>query len=371
VDRGISGGGIDPADAELGKLAIEKYKIPIDATDLTDNSIIRIGADQAGKLPFSGARPAVKAKQEAWQGGILTEMGEPGAVRFTPGVMSSAAGRIGKTLDDVTARTTVPEPEATTLLDDLGKIIPEAEQSGIDAHLPSLTKQIRSIADMIGKNNGTLTGEQYQTLTKTGAPLDRLESHADPNVRHFAGRISKALDDAFARSAAPGDREAFQEARYQFRVMKTVEQLVAGSRTGDITPDAFMQAVKNSSRRFDSSTGGMAYTGGGNIGELARIGKLMRAPPQTGTAERATINALTAGAVGGAPFVVNPWIAATLPATLAANRAAGGYLRSNALASRLIEGAIGPEVTRPNELMRSLQTSGVTGLEAEMQKLRR
>ena len=31
-----------------------------------------------------------------------------------------------------------------------------------------------------------------------------------------------------------------------------------------------MNAVKTASRRFDPDTGGLAYTGGGNMGELAR-----------------------------------------------------------------------------------------------------
>ena len=88
-------GGISKPDAELGRLALDKYNIPIGAPDLTDNSLIRIGADQAGKLPFSGAAPAAAAKQAAWQGAIATEMGDPTATSFTPDVMDASRQRIG------------------------------------------------------------------------------------------------------------------------------------------------------------------------------------------------------------------------------------------------------------------------------------
>jgi hypothetical protein len=77
---------------------------------------------------------------------------------------------------------------------------------------------------------------------------------------------------------------------------------------------------------------------------LARIGKLMRASPNSGTADRATINVLASlGATGGA-YAINPSLALGVPAAMAANRMAGSYLRSGALANRLIEGAAPTQV---------------------------
>src|SRR5215472_5207212 len=51
-------GGVSQADASLGRLAQDKYQIPIGAPDLSDNQLNRTMIDQAGKLPFSGARGA-------------------------------------------------------------------------------------------------------------------------------------------------------------------------------------------------------------------------------------------------------------------------------------------------------------------------
>ena len=360
-------GGISKGDAELGRLALDKYQIPIGAPDLTDNSLIRIGADQAGKLPFSGARPAADAKQSAWQGAIAKEMGDPNATAFTPDVMNATKTRVGQAFDNAAASTSIPPAETTTLSQGLDRIMPDASQVLTDAELKPLQTQIDNIKDLIAKGNGTLSGEAYQALTRAKAPLDLAEGSTNPNVAHYAGMIRDHLDDAFQRSASPDVQDALSQARYQYRVMRTIDPLVAGSRDGNITPDGFMQKVLTASRRSDAPTGGMAYTGGGNIGELARIGKLMRAPPQTGTADRMLINAAAVGGTGGlAALAAHPATAVTVPLGLAVNRLAGSYLRSGATANRLIQAAL-PDAGQPNQLMDALKTSGVTALANQYQ----
>jgi hypothetical protein len=360
-------GGISKPDAELGQLALSKYNIPIGAPDLTDNTLIRIGADQAGKLPFSGARPAAAAKQAAWQGAIANEMGEPGSTSFTPDVMNAAKSRIGQVFNDAAASTSIPPDETSVLSQGLAKILPDASQVLTEAELKPLALQIDNINSLIAKGNGTLSGDAYQALTRAKAPLDLAESSTNPNVAHYAGMIRDELEDAFQRSAPPEVRDALSQARYQYRIMRTIDPLVAGSRDGNITPDAFMQKVLTASRRFDSPTGGMAYTGGGNIGELARIGKLMRAAPQTGTADRMLVNLMAAGGTGAiGALAANPSMALTVPAGLVANRLAGSYLRSGAAANRLIQAAL-PDAGRPNPLMDAFHTSGVTALANQYQ----
>lgn len=368
VGRALSGasGGASVPDAALGKLARDKYAIPITAPDMSDNSLYRISTNQLGKLPFSGAGAADAAKREAWQSAIAAEMGQP-AKAFTPDVMNAAKSRIGQAFDDVAARTSIPPAQTATLASDLAPIIPLAERNLGPQELIPLRKEIDHITGLIAKNNGTLSGEAYQALTRSKAPLDLAESSANPNVAHYAGLIRDAVDDAFVRSASPADQAALTEAKYQYRIMRTIDPLVAGSRDGRISPDAFMQKVLTASRKFDSPTGGMAYTGGGNIGELARIGKLMREPPQTGSADRALINFATLGLAGGGAATLNPVMAATVPAALAANRASGAYLRSGFLANRLIESSMNPPPVRPNALL----TSGVVAGEDRLRQLER
>jgi len=349
--RAIRGnaGGLSVPEAQLGQLAIQKYGIPIGAPDLSNNMLYRTGTDQLGKLPFSGAGPAAAAKHGAWQGAIATEMGEPGATNFAPDVMDRAATRIGTVFNDVSSRTSIPPAETAQLVKDLDGVLHNAKRVLQPGEIAPLEAQINDLKQMISDNNGTISGEAYQRLTNAKSLLSRLERQ-NSNTGDFAGDVRDHLDDAFSRSSAPADQAALQQARYQYRVMRTVDQLAAGSRDGNISPDAFMQKVTAASRKFDSSLGGMAYTGGGNIGELARIGKLMRAPPQTGSADRALINFATTGLAGGSAFAANPLMMASVPAALAANRAVGGYLRSGGLANRLIEGTLNPSPFQPRAI---------------------
>jgi hypothetical protein len=340
---------VSAADAALGRLAIDKYRIPINAQDLSANSAYRIMADQAGKLPFSGAGPSAAAKQSAWQGAIAKEMGEPGATAFTSDVMDRARTRIGAEFDRVARSTNIDQPSVNTMVGDLATIEHDMHMVLPANELPKLKAQLDNIVDVASKQNGTISGQSYQALTRKGAPLDLAERSADPNVRHVAGQIRDALDDAFVRSATPEDQAALAQAKYQYRVMRTIDPMVAGSRDGNISPDAFMQKVVGASRKFDSPTGGIAYTGGGNIGELAKIGKLMRAPPQTGTADRSIINLLALGGTG-APLLFDPTYAAAIPSTLALNRAVGAYLRSGGQANRVINNALKPPLGSPYPL---------------------
>jgi hypothetical protein len=338
------------ADASLGRLARDKYNIPITAADMSGNQFYRTMADQASKLPFSGASVADAAKRAAWQGAIANEMGESGATAFTDDVMLRAKTRIGATFDAINSRTTIGQQETGNLVHNLGQIEADAVRDVPDSQLKQVKSRIDDVLEMASKGNGTISGDAYKSLTNEGSALARLTKNADPEVRNAAEKITKALDDAFAASATPEDRAAFVQGKYQWRVMKTVQDLAAGSRDGNITPEGFKQAVKNASRRFDSPTGGIAYTGGGNIGELANIGKLMRAAPDSGTAARAVVNALALGGTAGAPFV-SPPLAAAVPGILAANRIGGAYLRSGAAANRVIEGALSPGMYRPSQVI--------------------
>jgi hypothetical protein len=232
-----------------------------------------------------------------------------------------------------------------------------------------LKAQIDDLKTMIGHNSGTIDGDAYQRLTNSKSLLSKLERQ-NSNAGDMASNIRDAIDDAFARSAHPNDQAALQEARYQYRVMRTVDQLAAGSRGGDITPLGFMQKVKAASQKFDPPTGGLAYTGGGNIGELARIGTLMRPAPQTGTADRAMITALVAG--GPAAVWANPGAAAMAGGGIAANRMLQGYLRNPETSVRLAEGVINPGAgPRINRLSSGLNDaallSGVAGAERDYQ----
>lgn len=345
----------DPGIAALAQKARDVYGINITSPQMSTNSLVRIANDQSGKLPFSGAGDMLGEQAQAWRRAVIGQTGE-NATQATPDVMSAAAKRIGGVFNDVASRTNIQVD--SPLMNALGRIETESAAGALgDGGAKAIKSQIDNIMNTAANGNGSIPGDAYQALTRAGAPLQRTEHAGDPNVRFYAGQIRDALDGAFQRSAAPEDQAALSQARYQWRSMKTIEDMAEKAPTGDISPALLMGAVRNASSRFDSSTGGKAYTGGGPLGDLANIGQqFLGHLSNSGTADRAAVNNGVgmlgkmmlggAGAVGGSAAIANPFAAAgtaaALGAGLAANRGIGAYVRSGNLADKVIQNSLNP-----------------------------
>ena len=228
--------------------------------------MIRIGADQAGKLPFSGARPAAAAKQTAWQGAIANEMGSPGATSFTPDVMTAAKTRIGNVFNDVAKNTSIPPEQTAQLIQDLDQIglIPAQRVSPArrDARRCRIRSTIRNPAMLRMAN--TISGDMYQRLTNAKSLLSKLEGQ-NSNTGDFAGDVHDALDDALARSAAPepgcavtGRMPVSVYADGEPAFCRLSQRRYLPRRLHAEGADAVAQVRRAIFR-------GMAYTGGGNI----------------------------------------------------------------------------------------------------------
>ncbi len=341
-----SGGGVVPETAQLARLSRDTYGIPVYGPQLSDSSLVKIANEQSTKLPFSGAGAAQNAQASAFQRAVSNTFGE-NVDRITPDVMSNAAQRIGQVFDNVASRTSIQaDPQFFGALQRVGA---DAQQVLTGQELHPITTQIQNLVQAVQRGNGTISGDAYQALTRANTPLARASQSANPNVRYYAGQVREALDDAFSRSVAPQDQAALGQARGQYRAMKTVEDLVEKSTDGNISPALLMGQVRSASSRFDPSTGGMAYTGGGPLGDLARIGQeFLKAQPNSGTADRMLMNSLALGGQGSALGAVmagaaSPFALAAVPAGLAGNRALGSYLRSNWYANRLINSSLAPQ----------------------------
>jgi hypothetical protein len=334
--------------APLADRFINQYGIKLDPTQLTDNPTYRLMADQAGKLPFSGAGDRIAEARLQWQKALANEMGEalPGTNApfkgITHAVMDRAAGRIVSGIDAIAGRTTIPaDPDLVlglqNLRNDMERFSLSPEQRA------AIEKQVGNVGQAFVKGGGRITGEGYQNMVQTNGPLDDLISRQDPTLHGFGMKIKDIVDGAFQRAAAPGDQEALQALRHQYRVMKTVQPLVEQKGlTGDIDPNGLLQRVIAQSRKFDGSTSGLAYTGGGKLGDLAYGGQIFFGrPPDSGTAARNVIMGLVAGG-GGLGALAHPLVPAGTLATLAANRAAQGFIRSPGVGQNMVEKSLNP-----------------------------
>lgn len=360
-------GDISPETAQLADLARTKYAILLTAGQMSDSPAVRFTASTSSRMPLSGAGDIAGTQQTAFNRAVAGTIGET-ADKITPDVMVAAKKRIGDSMNNIAANTIIRVDNQ--FASDLSKTMNDAATVLPDVEVAPLRKQIGNILDNIDPNTGVMSGDQYQALTRKGTPLDRALSSSDPNIKFYAGQIKDALDDVMQRSAGPAQASQLSKLRFQYKNMKTIEDLAEKSPTGDVSPALLMGAVRGN---FSN----MAYGGGGDLGDLARIGqRFLKEPPSSGTAER--LSAMNAfGRIGAAagsgvfglhealPGIIPETaasVAATIPATLAASRATSMFLRSPWVADNMINRSLGRPTSHPLTVPQNLLSGAVTTL---------
>lgn len=287
----------------------------------------KVAYDAVSKVPLTGN--AARAKQlRQFNSAIARTFGEQ-ADAITPEVMARAKARIGSDFDGVFSRNDVLADKS--LLDDLADVQLRATTNLTDAQANDVGKAITSILNEANKGGGVLGGRKYHAFTSKGGALQNLTSSADPNIKHYAGQVREAIDDAFARSASPEDAALLSKAKQQYRAMKVVQDLVPKAADGNISPALLLGKVMTNDK-------GMAYTGGGKLGTLARGGQqFLKEVPGSQTPERQLLYTALggAGAAALAPQVLVP--AATV---WAGSKAIKSLLESKKLGARMVAGAL-------------------------------
>lgn len=338
ANKFMTGGGASSEVANLAKLAEEKYGIPISGAQVSNSPFIHYLDSMTGKVPFSGAPERAEEAAQAFTKAVSGTFGES-AEALTTKVMSGARSRIGNMFNEVAKNTSINADDV--LVGSLARIESEASQTLSEGEVKPIHNQINNILSKIGDGD-VMPGKEYQMLTRKGAPLDVAGRSSNPNIREYANQIRNTLDDALERSAAPEDLNLLKTARLQWKNMKTVEALASKANIeGEITPPALINAVRKSYRD-------MAYTGAGDIGELAQIGnRFLKEAPSSGTAERLTAMRLL-GVGGGLEG-----LAAYSGHPLAGPLVAGGIIGS----SKLANSALNSQIYK-NMLLRSALSSG-------------
>jgi hypothetical protein len=356
VGGAVLGGSTDAATAALAQQA-QKYGIPITLGQLSDNSSVRALDSMSKRVPLSGSAGQAAAQQAAFNRAVGGTIGQT-ADKITPQVMSAAKAQIGAVMNQI--ENSNPVSLDGPFLTHVAAIEKNAQASLTDPEFKVVSRQLDNVLSNLQPGD-TITGQTYGNLIHRGSPLDAALNSRDSNIANYAGQIKGALQDALTRSLSPADQAAYTQARYQYKNLKTIEDLAEKSTTGDISPAGLMQAVR-------SSYGDMAYTGGGgDLGNLARIGqRFLKEPPDSGTAGRlSALEALTrAGSVAGGVLTgaTHPeaalGLAATGLGTLGLARGARAYLGSQGLAAGVIRRSLAPNA--PPGTMTRLLGSGVS-----------
>lgn len=260
---------------------------------------------------------------------------------ITPEVAGRAWDRITSSMDWIAAKTFIKKDP-----------ILDKEMAQISSRLSGLQQSDqRVVRDVIRKINKGLTagggmgGETYQELTRRGGAIMNLASHPNPNVRLAGGKLREMLDEAISRNN-PSVREAWDEARSQFKNLITVQPLIEGNPTGIIDPRLLKAQVK---KRFDEF--GWGPDSSSPLQTLATGGQLMPKVEATGGTKEAvplrwymrpSTLVPTGAALGGAEMYLmmnHPLLAAGAAATatgLAGVKSAiGAGMRSSAYRNAL------------------------------------
>lgn len=278
-----------PADTATNRLVqrAADLGIPLRPAQISTSPFVNKLDQMVGKIPGSGMGALVDAQHEGFNRAVANTFGE-NASAITPDVMAAAKKRIGADFDAVEKGTTVQFDHP--LISDLKGIVNDASGVLEPGQIAPLNNRINAIIDQA--KNGEFDGETFNNMMKKGAPLSRLQSSTDPNVKYYAGQIRSALQDALERSATPEMAQKYNRARYQYKNLKTVQPLAEKAPTGDVSPLLLAAQVRKANPNF-------AYGSGGDLADIARIGqRFMRQPPDSGTPLGNRVLGLLAG--GGA-----------------------------------------------------------------------
>lgn len=267
--------------ADLADKAMNKYGIPLRGSQIagTVNPSIAVKDSNLLSAPGSGFAANNAAQHQAFTRAVAGTFGAD-SNKITPAVMSAARKNLGAKFDAFAASHSIPD--TTDLHGNLDAALGDARQVLPASEVAPLENQVENIKALSAQQNGSLSGDAYQALTRTGAPLDRAMQSRDSNIRFYAGKIHDALSDAMAQNATPEELADFANTRLQYKNLMTVKGLAAKADiTGAISPTQLAGVVN---RSFDDR----AFSGAGPLGELADIGQtFMKQPPNSFTAQRA------------------------------------------------------------------------------------
>jgi hypothetical protein len=283
---------VDPLTRYLASRAAE-LGIPLRPPQLSNSPFVQKLDQMLGQLPGSGQAKRTGAQQLGVDRAIASTFGED-ADTITPSVMQAAKKRIGAEFNDIIPQMKVRANDKLAnrlaAVADETKFLTDQEKKVVDAHLGNVADKFETFE---------MPGKAYHALVKKGAPLDKAIKSDNSNIASAAVEIRSALDEAAQASSSPELAARLANAKLQYKNMKTVEPLVTRGVPGEISALQLQPRVSASYRN-------RAYTGAGDLGDIADVAqRFMRQPRDSGTPIGTTImNLLTRHGMGAVPGTV-------------------------------------------------------------------
>lgn len=272
---------------------LESASVPLDAAQKSGSpraaQLKRLVTDNP--LTASGQVAQFEKTAAGFDRAALKTIGETADVADET-VMSRAANRIGGVMDAIADRNpiTVDNPLLTKIADISSKAGKELESP----QAAVIHGQVDEIIDK-ASTTGKIDGKAYQNIRDA---LGRLSGSGSPGVKHWAGQLRGALDDALQRSASPADVTALKQARIQWRNLEGISKVIGSEEGQHISPAKLANALNT--KAYGGKGAMVRGRGATDLMRLAKAGKavLPEKFPQSGTAPRMALQLLAPGAVG-------------------------------------------------------------------------
>lgn len=251
---------------------------------------------RAGQIPGSN-KPAQlldkvfgggNAEQRAQFGQKLTGFAGMPEKEVSQNWVSRNDARIGKTMNDIQSVYSIPQLEPG-LLHDLSSIRSDAISNMSVENAQKVSDFVRKIED---NTFSDMNGATYKNITQKGGILDNMSR--DPDIASAVPKLREALDDAWDRALPADKKAAWDQARKEYKVTRTIDDSMGatGASEGVYNPKKLLPAVEKRYGNTDNA---------GDLGLLARGGQFLE-PPGAAPASAKHGAAKTIGtlALGGA-----------------------------------------------------------------------
>jgi hypothetical protein len=297
---GLAAGVITPFRTDPARRAaadrLRAEDIPITAGQQTGSRFLQNLESTLAESPM-GANP-YQGQQEAFNAAVGRRMGLPeGTEKLSEGVMKGRAEEIGQAYRAVL--TPNPLQVDLPLTQDILGVASKYHDRVQLAQKPQFDKDLGLLKSEIQRNEGFLSGEQYQQLRSHFATRARDFKQTDGAYAQANRDVRDALDAAWERSTAAVNPEAVAAKRTldrQYGAQKDISQALANSPNkgvGDVSPFAIGSAARG------SAGADALVRGQSDLGSLASAATtMMRQPPNSGTANRLQIMSLLGGGGG-------------------------------------------------------------------------
>lgn len=267
-----------------------------DAPDIASRNAamaMKRGEDLARSDPILGARfTEIADQQKAWlTDRVAAELGLPAGVRFDTSMIGDQFERVGGMFDAI-GRDLGTVPITKSALTDLEEI-----QSYAGPVWAGKMAQVHnSLVDALTKNNDVLTFEDWQHVkNRIDRALMHYSSQGDAKATSSFADYADRLQEAMVEHAAPEVRQALDDARRQYRVLKLLTRA-----TGTIDEEGMVNARQFASNLRTTPSRYKDARDDQFVRAVDLVSRLQARPnPSSGTAER-----LLAAAARGAPGAV-------------------------------------------------------------------